>query len=96
MLVIVYYREAVVGTLRVIAAKTGHVVQARVSGKIKSLILAFAANTLVGFLVVSHYAESFRPLVIPVAQILSVVVSLGAVVSLVDYYLAINRIVGKK
>jgi CDP-diacylglycerol--glycerol-3-phosphate 3-phosphatidyltransferase len=96
VLVIVYYREAVVGTLRVIAAKTGHVVQARVSGKIKSLILAFAANTLVGFLVVSHYAESFRPLVIPVAQILSVVVSLGAVVSLVDYYLAINRIVGKK
>lgn len=96
VLVIVYYREAVVGTLRVIAAKEGYVVQARPSGKIKSLILAVAANTIVGFLVVSHYVEGLRGLVAPVAFVLSILVALGAMISLVDYYLAINRIAAGK
>jgi CDP-diacylglycerol--glycerol-3-phosphate 3-phosphatidyltransferase len=96
VLLIVYYREAVVGTLRVIAAKEGYVVQARPSGKIKSLSQAIAANVIVGFLVVSHYVVGLRGLVAPVAWILSILVALGALISLVDYYLAISRVAGKK
>lgn len=95
VLLIVYYREAVVGTLRVIAAKEGYVIQARPSGKIKSLTMAVAANTIVGFLVVPHYVEGMRDLVQPVSFWLSVLVAVGAVVSLVDYYIAINRIAAR-
>ncbi len=96
VLLVVYYREAVVSTLRVIAAKEGYVVQARPSGKIKALSQAIAANLIVGFLVVAHYVEGLRDLVAPVAQVLSILVALGALISLIDYYLAINRIAGRK
>ncbi|MBP7124826.1 CDP-alcohol phosphatidyltransferase family protein [Myxococcota bacterium] len=93
VLVVVYYREAVVGTLRVLAAKEGYVVQARPSGKVKSLTLAVAANTIVGWLVVSHWVEGLRVFVGPVAFGLGVLVSLGSLVSLVDYYRAVSRLV---
>ena len=96
VLLIVYYREAVVSTLRIIAAKEGYVVQARPSGKLKSLSQAAAANLIVGLLVVSHYVPDLRYLVSPVSLGLSILVAVGALASLVDYYIAINRLASRK
>lgn len=92
LLLIVYYREAVVATLRVLAAKQGVVVAARASGKVKSLTQAIAATGLFGTLLVTHYVPAL-PLAL-VAEIVSWIVGVVTLFSLVDYFRAI-RALGK-
>jgi len=91
LLVILYYREAVIGTLRIIAAKRGIVIAARTSGKLKSICLGGGSVLLIAMIIVSHYLPSF-PLPL-IAMVFSWIIATVAVVSGLDYTLAIHRTV---
>ena len=93
LLVVVYYREAVVATLRTLAAKNGVVVAARISGKAKALSQAVLASGLVGAILLTYYVPSF-PLE-TVAEVLSWIVGVITVISLVDYAQAIRKLTRK-
>lgn len=89
LLVLLYYREAVVATLRVISAKQGIVVGARISGKLKSIGLGGLGGLLVFLLILGHYIPDLP--IETVAMVFSGLLALIAVVSGIDYTLAIRR-----
>ena len=89
--VLMYYREAVVGTLRVISAKQGIVVGARISGKLKSIGMGGLGGLLVFLLILGHYIPNIP--IDTVALVLSGLLAIIAVVSGIDYTLAIRRTV---
>jgi len=91
LLVLMYYREAVVGTLRVISAKQGIVVGARISGKLKSIGMGGLGGLLVFLLILGHYIPNIP--IDTVALVLSGLLAIIAVVSGIDYTLAIRRTV---
>lgn len=90
LLLLLYYREAVVATLRVIAATKGLVVGARLSGKAKSVVLGGSAAFTIFFLLLAHYWPE-----VPVKNIATGLCALsGAVVaySFGDYVVAIAKL----
>lgn len=89
LLVVVYYREAIVGTLRVIAAKRGVVIGARITGKLKSIALGGAGSILVFLLILAHEYPAIPVAII--AQVFSFIIGAIAVISGIDYTLAIRR-----
>jgi len=89
LLVLMYYREAIVGVLRIVAARQGIVLGARISGKLKAVIQGGAANLLIFLMVVTHFEPGF-PL-LPVAEVLAWLVGVVTLVSLVDYLIAVGR-----
>jgi CDP-diacylglycerol--glycerol-3-phosphate 3-phosphatidyltransferase len=94
LLIVMYYREAIVGTLRVIAARNNLVMGARFSGKLKAMGQAFTANLLVFLMILKHYDPAFP--IEPIALILSVLLAAVTLVSLGDYYLAVRDLVKRK
>lgn len=91
VVIILLYRELVVGTLRVMAGKHGVVVQARISGKLKTLAQATALNWLFLFIFIKYFWHPF-PLR-TVAEILNIIVVTITLYSGWDYYRAITRLI---
>jgi len=89
LLIVIYYREAMVGTLRIIAAKRGIVVAARTSGKLKSIALGGSGFLLMLGLAVTHYHPGFP--IETIASVLSAVLGMVVLFSGIDYLLAIRR-----
>ena len=88
VLVILFYREMIVGTLRVMAAKKGVVIQARRSGKFKTITQASALNWLFLFLFIKHF---WAPMPLEaIALIFNLIVAAVALYSGWDYYRAIT------
>lgn len=90
LLIVIYYREAAVATMRTLAAKHGMVMAARKSGKVKSLSQAVIASGLVGMLLAAHYWPSLP--VKPVATALSWIVGAVTLFSLFDYFQAVRTL----
>ena len=89
LLIVLFYREAVVGTLRVIAAHRGIVVAARWSGKLKSIGLGGGAAGLLVLLLWSHHDPGIPTRAI--ARVVAGVLTFVAVLSLADYLIGIGR-----
>lgn len=93
VLLILIYRESVVCTLRVMAAKAGKVVQARISGKLKAITQGGALNFLFLFMFIKYFWHPF-PLEW-IATVFNIIVVTVAIISGIDYYFAIIKVVGK-
>ena len=86
---VLIYRESVVCTLRVLAAREGAVVPARVSGKLKTLSQAVSLNFLFLFIFINHFLPSFPVRLI--ASIFNWIVVGAAIYSGIDYFVAISK-----
>ena len=75
--------------MRTLAAKHGIIVQARVSGKFKSLTQAVIASGLIGLLLAAHYWPVLP--VRPIANVLSWIVGAATLFSLFDYFQAVRK-----
>jgi len=93
LLVLMYYREAIVSTLRVVAARQGIVLGARISGKLKAVCQGGAANLLLAFMLITHIVPGF-PLS-QIADIFSWIVGAVTLLSLVDYCNAVWRTIDR-
>jgi CDP-diacylglycerol--glycerol-3-phosphate 3-phosphatidyltransferase len=89
LLVLMYYREAMVGMLRTLAARHGRVLGARLTGKLKAICQGASVNLLLILLIVAHYVPGF-PLR-EVADVLTCVLAAVTVGSLIDYAHAAKR-----
>lgn len=91
VVVIILYRELVVGTLRVMAGKHGVVVQARQSGKWKTVTQSIAINWLFLFMFIKYF---WHPLPLrTIAGVFNIIVVAAALYSGWDYYRAITRLI---
>ena len=93
VLITLVYREALVCTLRVLAARKGMVVQARISGKLKAITQGGALNFLFLFMFIKHFWSLF-----PVewfATVFNAIVVIVAIGSGIDYYQAIVKALGR-
>ncbi len=90
LLIVIYYREAAVATMRTLAAKHGLVMAARPSGKIKSLSQAVIASGLVGLMLAAHYVPTLP--VSTIADVLSWFVGAVTLFSLFDYFQEVRRL----
>ena len=88
VVVILVYRELVIGTLRVMAAKKGVVIQARISGKLKTVTQSGALNWLFLFMFIKYFWHPF-PLR-TVAEVFNLIVVAVTLYSGWDYYRAIT------
>jgi len=88
LIVVMYYREAMVSTLRVLAAKNGIVVAARISGKLKAVCQGGAVNVLIMLMLAAHYEP--RVPVYLIAEVFSWILGAVTLYSLVDYFVAIR------
>ncbi len=91
VVIVLLYRELVVGTLRVMAGKKGVVVQARISGKLKTVTQAGALNWLFLFMFIKHFWHPF-PLH-TIAVIFNIIVVAVALYSGWDYFHAITGLI---
>lgn len=91
VLIGMYYREAIVWTLRIILAKRGIVMGARLSGKAKAVCQGFTANAVVFSMVMYHVWTVFP--MREIAQILGIVTLLATLFSLVDYILHFRKLI---
>lgn len=89
LLIVIYYREAAVATMRTLTAKYGIVLAARKSGKAKSLTQAVLASGLVGMVLAAHYWPALP--VKTVAEVLSWIVGAVTLFSLYDYFQTVRR-----
>lgn len=89
VLVVLVYRESLVCTLRVLAAREGTVVQARRSGKFKTTTQSTALNFLFLFMFITHFVPTFP--IRTIALIFNSIVVLAAIYSAVDYFIAITQ-----
>ena len=90
LVLVMYYREGIVGTLRILAARSSVVVGARMSGKVKAVAQGAGANLLLLLMIIAHY-EPRVPLR-EVAEAVTWVVGATAVLSLVDYYRSVRAL----